>query len=306
MSPRSGVERFFGHFYYRISRFMRLAVILTMPVTPRRLILNLLLGAEDRTLSAREAIAACALLGSSDSSTRVALARLAVAGLLMTTARGCYTLGPAAQPLAMDVSAWRSAAPPVRDWCGDWIAVHAGALGRSDRVALRARERAFALLGLAEFERGLHLRPDNLVGGVDALRERLGRLMPGTGFTVFVAREFDPGRDAAARALWDGAALDERYRSQARRLDGWDARTLPIETAAREAFALGNQAIHERVFDPLLPAPLVDTDARDAFFAAVRRFDAVGQAIWQTFLCGVRSRAPQTRARPTHLLQTTP
>jgi len=277
-----------------------------MAITPRHLILNLLLGAEGGTLSARDAIAACALLGIRDSSTRVALARLTAGGFLVATARGCYTLGPAAQALALDVSAWRNPAPPVRDWCGDWIAVHAGGLGRSDRVALRARERAFGLLGLAEFERGLYLRPDNLAGGVGALRKRLARLVPDAGLSVFVARGFDPGRDAAARALWDGAALNERYRTQARTLDAWDAGLLSVEMAAREAFTLGNQAIHERVFDPLLPAPLVDTDARDAFFAAVRRFDAAGQAIWQTFLSGVRTRAPMSRARPAPVLETAP
>ena len=85
-----------------------------------------------------------------------------------------------------------------------------------------------------------------------------------------------------------------------------EARKRSILQAAREAFTLGNQAIHERVFDPLLPAPLVDTDARDAFFAAVRRFDAAGQAIWQTFLSGVRTRAPMSRARPAPVLETAP
>jgi phenylacetic acid degradation operon negative regulatory protein len=277
-----------------------------MSITPRPLILNLLLGAGGDALSARDAVAACALLGIQENSARVALARLTAGGFLSASGRGTYTLGPAAQPLAEEVSTWRSASVPVRDWNGDWIAVHTGGLGRGDRVALRARERAFGLLGLAEFERGLFLRPDNLSGGVGAVRERLSRLMPHAGFTVFVARAFDSARDETARALWDGLALNNRYRTQANTLDSWEASRLPLENAARESFVRGNNAIRERVFDPLLPEPMVDTAARDNFFAAVRRFDAVGQAIWQTFLCGVRSRAPQTRARPTHLLQTTP
>lgn len=277
-----------------------------MSTTPRHLILNLLLGAGGDALGARDAVAACALLGIQESSARVALARLTAAGLLVASARGAYTLGPAARPLADDVSAWRDQAAPVREWSGDWIAVHAGALGRSDRVALRARQRAFGLLGLAEFERGLHLRPDNLAGGVDAVRERLARLVPDTGFTVFVASALAPDHDAAARALWDGRALTHRYRTLAAELDGWDPAPLSREEAAREAFERGNEAIHMRVFDPLLPAPLVDTDARDAFFAAVRRFDAAGQAIWQQFLSGVRARAPLSRARPAPTLETTP
>mgnify|MGYP002138250712 CR=1 FL=1 len=74
-------------------------------------------------------------------------------------------------------------------------------------AALRARGRALGLLGLAEFERGLFLRPDNLAGGVDVARERLGRLGLGAGATVFIARGLEPSRERQARALWDGAAL---------------------------------------------------------------------------------------------------
>jgi len=49
----------------------------------------------------------------------------------------------------------------VCEWNGAWIAVHSGPLGRSDRSASRARERALALVGLRELDRGLFLRPDN-------------------------------------------------------------------------------------------------------------------------------------------------
>src|SRR5690606_11792537 len=75
-------------------------------------------------------------------------------------------------------------------------------------------------------------------------------------------------------------------------LESWLARwsagtpSLSIEAAARESFLLGNDAIRQLVFDPLLPAPLVDVDARRAFVDAVRRFDAVGHSIWRRFLLG--------------------
>lgn len=269
-----------------------------MQVAPRPLLLNLLLGAEGQALSAREAVECCALFGIQENSARVTLARLSAAGLLVAESRGRYALGPAALALAADVSHWREAEQRLRDWQGDWIAVHAGAAGRSDRSALRARERAVGLLGLAEFERGLYLRPDNLVGGGDAVRERLQRLGAGEGLTVFVARGFEPAREAQARALWDGAALDARYRAGRVRLDDWLARAedLSLEQAARESFLIGNDAIREIVFDPWLPAPLVDAGARTAYLAAVRRFDSAGQAIWQRFLAGLRAGAPATLA----------
>ena len=115
---------------------------------PRHLILNLLLGAGGQALSASDAVASCALFGVSENSSRVALARLAAAGLVQTAGRGAYRLGPQAAGLATDVARWRDAESSVCDWTGGWIAVHVAGLGRSQRAQVRVRERALGLLGL--------------------------------------------------------------------------------------------------------------------------------------------------------------
>jgi phenylacetic acid degradation operon negative regulatory protein len=273
-----------------------------MPADPRALVLNLLLGAEargDAGLSARELLAACAAFGVAGNSVRVALARGVAAGLLTAPQRGHYALGPQARPLADEVSQWRQIERRMTDWHGDWVAVHVGASGRSDRAALRARERAFGLLGLAEFERGLHLRPNNLAGGVAGLRERLAHLVPAGAGTVFALDQLAPADAGHAAALWDTAALDAGYRDTTARLAAWldEAPTLPLERAAREAFTLGGDAIRRIVFDPLLPAPLVDADARHRFVQTVARYDAAGHRLWRRFLAEA---APPRRpgARP--------
>ncbi len=249
---------------------------------PRSLLLNLLLAAGGRGLTVRAAIASCALFGIRENSVRVTLVRLAGADLIESAGRGVYRLGPRAIALAGDVATWRSAEERVQDWHGGWIAVHVGPLGRSDRAALRTRERALAMLGLRELDRGLCLRPDNLVGGVDGVRGRLQRLGLGDA-AVFAATQLDMVREARARALWDGAALTRAYRSTRLELEAWAARAAKLdeETAAREAYLLGNAAIRKLVFDPLLPAPLVDTDERRALAEAVRRHDAAGRAVWR-------------------------
>ena len=264
---------------------------------PRRLLLNLLLGAGGRPLGVRQAIASCALFGIAENATRVTLARLSAERMVVAPGRGLYALGPAARILAADVARWRRAEQRVRVWHGDWIVVHVGGLGRTDRRGLRIRERAFGLLGLAELERGLHLRPDNLAGGAAALRDRLARLGMEPGAPVFVARELDAARQRRARALWDGDALTRRYRETRRRLDGWLDRCdrLAPDCAAREAFLLGHDAIRDIVFDPLLPAPLVDVTARRDLVDAARRFDRTGRAIWQRFLASIPT-DPSTRS----------
>jgi len=285
-----------------------------MSINPRALILRLVLGAEghgDEALGVRELLSACALFGLPGNSVRVALARAVAAGLLVAPRRGVYELGPAARPLADEVVRWRGMAQQVVAWNGDWIAVHVGATGRSDRPALRARERAFELLGLAEFERGLQLRPGNLAGGADTLRARLQALLPegAQAGTVFALRDLSHADAERARGLWDTAALDATYRDSTARLTAWreQARTLPLEQAAREVFELGNRAIRQLVFDPWLPPPLIDEAARKRFVTAVTRHDDIGKTIWRQYLGAVRTQSSlrATPALPRKLIQET-
>lgn len=278
-----------------------------MNPSPRSLILNLMLGAESRghaVLGARELLAACALFDVPESTVRVALARAVSAGLLQAPQRGSYALGPQARPLADEVQRWRRTASLMIPWTGDWIAVHVGATGRSDRVALRARERAFNLLGFAEFERGLHLRPDNLAGGAALLRQRLQALVPegtDTG-TLFRLQDLAPADVQRARQLWDTDRLNAAYRDTTGQLCAWldHCCSLTLAQASRESFSLGHGAIRQLMFDPLLPAPLIDDQARDRFMQAVGRFDDAGKAVWQRFLASVRNPTPLAGSSTAH------
>lgn len=251
----------------------------------KSLILDMLLAAEGRPLSARDAILACSVFSISDNSTRVALARLAAASMVEAAGRGTYQLGPMAMELAGDVATWRTAEQRMQAWSGAYIAVHAGALGRSDRAALRRRERALQMLGFRELDKGLYVRPDNLVGGVERVRQRLYTLGLEPEALVFLASGFDPAREAAARGLWDGKALTARYRQLRKQMDAWLARAADLEpdVAARESFLLGGRGIREVVFDPLLPEPLIDAGERHDFVTMVHRFDQAGREIWQRF-----------------------
>jgi phenylacetic acid degradation operon negative regulatory protein len=256
---------------------------LEIAVNPRHIILKLLQARGGKPLSARAAVTGAAVLGITENNLRVALARLTASGLIEAAGRGAYQLGPAAVGFAAEVAAWRDAEQRVTEWDGGWISVYTGALGRSDRVELRARERAFAVLGLRELERGLAVRPDNVVGGVQGLRERLDGLGLDAGAAVFRMTSLDAARDRQARALWDGAALDRHYRQARHKLESWLAKAdgLELEVAARESFLLGDEAIRSLVFDPLLPEPLVDVRARRAFASTVLRFDRAGHRIWR-------------------------
>lgn len=253
-----------------------------MRPTAKKLILGLLLAREGRPLSVREAIGACALFRITENNVRVSLVRLSSDGLIESHGRGAYRLGPAAQTTASEVAHWHEAESRLCDWSGGYICAHTSTLGRSDRKALRQRERALDMLGMRALERGLYLRPDNLKGGVAEVRQRLTSLGLEDGAMIFVASAFDAERCERINKLWDSALLNRQYRDERQRLEAWMQRCTDLEpdVAARESYLLGGKAIRQLVFDPWLPEPMIDATARRAFVDTVKRFDETGKAIW--------------------------
>jgi phenylacetic acid degradation operon negative regulatory protein len=254
--------------------------------TARHLLLNLLLAAEHEVLGAAEAVQACELFGISGNAARVALVRLARADLIESTERGEYRLGSQGRALGSDVATWRQSRSPTRAWDGGWIAVLTAGHARSDRKALRRRERALALVGMRELDPGLYVRPDNFATGVEGTRERLHALGLDQPMSVFVARGFDAQREARARRLWSKAALERAYRETTSNLERSRPRldSISPRAAALEAFLLGDRAVRQLVFDPLLPEPLISIELRERFFEAVRRYDAAGVRVWRRFV----------------------
>lgn len=251
--------------------------------TAKALILDLLLAIEGEPLPARDAINGAALLGIRENSVRIALMRLSADGLIEAVDRGVYRLSGAAHDLAGDVATWRTIESRTRPWHGDWLVVHGSPPARADRRRLKARRRALDLLGFRPLDPGLDVRPDNIEDSVDAVRARLVKLGLEPEAGVFVASQFDAARMARIAGLWDGNALNAAYRRLGRELDAWLRRApnLEPEVAARESLLMGRNAIRQVVFDPLLPAPMVDIEARRQFFDTVRAYDRAGQAIWR-------------------------
>ena len=256
-----------------------------MAPTAKRLLLQLLVAAGGTPLPVRTAALAGALFDISENNVRVALVRLTAEGLIESAGRGEYRLAEGAEYLAREVAAWRDAEERVSRWAGGYAGVHTGALGRTDKAALRRRTRALSLLGFAELERGLHVRPDNLQRGIDGIRQRLHALGLEEDAIVFQAGTFDERTEARIRRLWDGKGLTASYGRTRQKLQRWlgGARELELDVAARESFLLGGQAIRQIVFDPLLPPPFVDVEERRAFIDAMKTMDREGRRIWRRF-----------------------
>lgn len=252
----------------------------------RQLLLRLLLAVEGGALDAAAAIRAGAPFGISANSMRVALTRLTASGHIEAVGRGSYRLGRDARALGEDVAAWRDVERHVRPWEGEWIVACVAGLSRSDRRAVRTRERAFALLGMRALDEALFIRPDNLAGGVARVRSRLHALGLERRAPVFLAGELDGTTETRARKLWHARELERGYRAGRKTLDASLKRLpgLSPQQAARESYLVGDQALRTLVFDPLLPEPLVSGGERRTFIEAMLRYDAAGQRIWRALL----------------------
>lgn len=254
--------------------------------TAKKIVLDLLLAVDPEPLAARDAVNACALFGVRESNVRVTLTRLCAEGHIESTERGCYRLGTSAHQLATEVAGWRRMAERIRPWHGDYIAVHTAELGRSDRTALRRRQRAIDMLGFRPLRRDLFVRPDNIDRDIHAVRRKLINLGLEAETPVFIAHGFSEADQQRMARLWDGEALNADYHATRQHLEAWLARhdTLDTNVAARESFLIGGEAIRKLVFDPLLPEPMVDVEARRRLLDTTLDFDRVGKRIWRTLV----------------------
>jgi phenylacetic acid degradation operon negative regulatory protein len=195
------------------------------------------------------------------------------------------------------IRSWRELTGRTQAWSGDWVAVHQTKLGRGP--VRRRREKALTLLGFRELAPGFSIRPDNLRGGVAALRARLGELASPSSAAigdsaeigdasgrVFLARDFDPTSDLEARSLWDADALAReardstvRLRESADEIAGW-----PIEEAMVETFLVGGGVLRQLLRHPLLPAEILDPEPLATLLAEMKRYDELGRACWAPFL----------------------
>ncbi len=257
-----------------------------MPPTAQSLVLDMLSTLRGQSMPVSALVAVAEVFDISENNLRVALARLVSRGLVERSDRGWYGLAEAARAVQSHVTSWSDIERRVVKWRGDWIAVHTADLPRLRGSAARRRERALDFLGFRELRAGLLLRPANLSGGVDGVRERLYALGLEASAPVFRIDSFDDDTDAAARALWNADEVRAGYRATMQRLErsGRRLANQPIETTMVECFEQGGAALRQIAFDPLLPEPLLPAADRRAFVDAVRRYDSLGWTFWNRFM----------------------
>lgn len=273
-----------------------------MALAANRLLLDLLSAVSGKAVPVRALVGAAEVFGISENSLRVALARLVAEGKVERNERGQYELGAAAQPIQRRVSSWSRLTERATGWGGGWVGVYGGG-ARADRVVRRRSALALEFLGMRQLAPGLFVRPDNLRGGVAAVRGELCELGLAPGALVLGLAGLDDSADARARELWDVAAIERAYRDTTARLVKSDAalERLPLEQALVECFELGGRAIRQIAKDPILPEPILRTELRTALVEAMRRYDLSGRRIWRRFMAARGAPALQSLLTFRHL-----
>lgn len=252
----------------------------------RILILDLLSTGSLSSLSTRALLRAGAAFGIEPTAIRTALTRLKAEGRLAQAGRGHYAIGSRGEPLQQRILGWRRVLARRRPWRGDWLLAVAGPQERADRTVWRRTLRALGLEGFAEAETNVWVRPDNLAGGVQGMRQRLGELEAAPSLLMIQARGLDEHRQARFRRLWRARALQQEHARLARQLErsaaGLEGKTQAA--AAAETLTLGRRAVREIMRDPLLPDELCSPEALSRLIEAMLRYDRLGKRVWRGYL----------------------
>lgn len=250
------------------------------------LVLDMLAAHDRHQLSVAALCRAARVCGIREQNVRVALTRLTHQGKVISTARGVYRLNSDGSSLFRDVENWLRKEQQAVPWSGHWIGVADGAVPRRHKVSWRRHERALALRGFRPLRAGVHLRPDNLVGGIGAVREDLHGLGMAPQALVLGVTGLSGEDDNRARGLWDRGALETQYRAMLECLERSGARLhgQPPEAAARESLLLGRAAIRCIVRDPLLPEALMDAGLRRSLIERMRRYQIQAKTLWGCIL----------------------
>ena len=251
-------------------------------ITGGELAMDLLATHPAHELSAASLCQAGALVGLSGQSVRVALTRLLREGKVTSPARGLYAWNPAGNSLYRDVENWIAKEQRSSSWLGGWVGVLDTEVVRRDKTIWRAHERALRLRGFERLFEGLSVRPDNLVGGVDALRLDMDSLGLAASAHVFELGAFTDEDEQAARELWNRDQLVAQYAGLLAQVTDCLERleTLPPKEAALESLLFGRAVIREIIRDPLLPEELVPAEQRLRLTSLMQDYQARAVRIW--------------------------
>jgi len=259
--------------------------------TPKRLILSLLSSPGFKEVTVIYLIEWGKIFNIDPPTTRVAVGRLAKQGFITPVSRGKYTIGPNAESVAKTARSWIDAEDHVGSWSGKWIVAHIAHLGRTNKTAVRSRERSFRLNGFTSAVAGLWCRPANLRDSLLQTKERLTLMGLEPQAVLMHCDAFSGIQLDELYQLWPTKQIESDYhqviqnmRDSVARLQGMD-----IDGAVRETFTVGESVIRHINADPLLPDEMINTKLRREVLSQMKDYNELGRVVWERFHSELRS-----------------
>ncbi|WP_277372353.1 hypothetical protein [Pseudomonas sp. AA-38] len=255
-------------------------------ITANELVLDLLSSHEAHELPVAALCRAGSFVGIGEQTLRVALTRLVQQGKVTAPSRGCYAWNPAGHSLFQDVRNWLHKERQMAPWRGDWVGVLDSDLSRTDRAALKRHAKALELRGFKSLPNGLSVRPDNIQGGVQQVRQELMLLGLAPTATVLGVTGLAQGDERAVWALWDTQALDQSYDDCLKRLEASERQLLSmsLEQAAAHTLIEGRRVIRMIILDPLLPDEMFNSAKRQQLIERMTAYQVNAREIWMKAL----------------------
>ena len=224
--------------------------------------------------------------GIDEPAVRVAIGRLVKRGLVNSVSRGVYSIGPKGKALRATARDWKSSEERRKPWDGSWIVVHTAHLGRTNKTALRARERAFRLRGFGCLVKDVWVRPSNLRESLAETRNYLVTLGLEEDALVTLVAEVSGTPAHTISGLWNVEKLENGYKKLVQHLNRSIEQVpdLSAENQARDFLLLGNEAIRQINIDPLLPDELIDTSLRKKLVERTLDYNEIGISFWHDYV----------------------
>lgn len=256
------------------------------PISAGDLVLDLLEALDTENLSSATLCRAAELFGIREQSVRVALTRLSNQGKIKNPERGIYALESSQNSLLEEVQGWLEKEQKTVAWQRDWIAVADGAMSRSKRVTLRKHERALELRGFRTLKPCLHIRPNNLDGGITKIRNELEALGLYAEALVMRVSDLSEPDETKAMRLWDVAELTNTYEAMYEKVkaSASNIKAQSLEQSAVETLLIGREAISCIIKDPLLPPEIMDDSVRHELVELLRVYQSQAKKIWTLVL----------------------
>ena len=249
-------------------------------------ILDILASRENTLLSVSSLCRGGHLLGIRDQNIRVGLTRLAAQGKIIKTGRGTYRLSKEGNRLYGDITGWYEKSRDVTVWKKEWIGVIDTTVPKSRKSEWRRHCHALMIKGFKTHDSGLHLRPDNLGGGLAKTEQDL-RILGLADRAQVIGISALAGEDLPSlQALWDIDGLTRQYEQLYADLRTSEEKlsALPLEEAAVVSFHLGRYVIRHIIQDPLLPTEMMQDNGREKLIEKTRSYQNRARDLWTRVL----------------------